>query len=1654
MSRYREQPGPYLTGTGCRIEGRAQQPLHPAPSLLVEARRGGYGRWPARGREGRWPAVLGGHEMSGGASGRLAVEEEARERAIRLIDFLEAYHLRRFPPVRDIADYKDVRITEADLPIGAPGFTFSPGGATWLTVDLVDLPTTPVPPDGLDDWLAGPVIATTEPAIRHPDRLSRALIDLADGMEDLGPLDALGADALAARGVAGVEPGTVSVAVRTARQELDQATRSLQPWVESIWRPWAARWFVAEAVRSFYKQLFDLRVRLDRERETFELVWGFAPTRWLCEVDTAPTRVDHPMLTVAAELEYEQATGCLTVSPAGALTVETHWTIGLPMSDRRGYIDQRTSMDQVELDPWGPACLDAVRSLLRSLDHDGRVVDGATTTSFESNAVVDATGWVLYVRRHRPNLEGFLDDQRRIYAEGGAVPAPFAALVVDQPSLLDDDPGELDSGGGEIPSPAGHRTEAEQELLPLPANEEQRQIVELARSRAGVTAQGPPGTGKSHTIANLISHYVAHGKRVLVTAAKEQALKVLIDKVPKDIQDLCVPVLGSDAAARDRLQRSVAEIAARSQQRPNLESINQLQTELERIEAHYAASTNLLRTKRAAETAAPPLRPAGVTADEWTPSTAAAWVAAHRDLSGLPDAVDPASAPPLSDDEYAELVHLCRRVLAGDATAALTVLPQPNDLPTGGQLASLRSAKTRLENALSKAEDRVLSWGAVDAVQPADLATLAGELDEWVDWHAKANGSWVSTVLSDAHDQSLAAGWHEFTRDAAAERDAVLAINRSLAAHTVAIALPPGVMPTPEFTQGLDEARSRFAAGKSLGVLQRAARRTLDLCTTNGHVPATVDDIDLVLADLARREHRQRLANRWINIAARVDAPPLGDERLIEDVIGERITEVSAALEWSVLTWPMLAQRLTDAGVRTPPVPDGTDLSQLADTCRTLRQRHRLNEIDNQLRNLADDLERHGAEVGASALWAQLRQALIEQADSQWDALRDRAQHLIDLIPAAAQRRDLLTRLRGAAPQLASLVEDAESPLSGDFEQCWRWRQLERWLVALDEPPQPAELQARLERLAIDRRRVTTDLVAAKAWANLAASIDDRRRTALNRFTTANARLGKGTGRYAPMWAAEARAAMVDAQDAVPVWIMPLHRALVSFRPKAEPPFDVVIVDEASQVGLLESPVLGLANRAIVVGDDQQTSPENVGLERQGILDLIDDFLGAISDRRTRFSPEASLYDLARQRFPQVVQLREHFRCLPRIIEFSSDRWYSGTIVPLRDRPPAPGWQAVGTVFVPSGVRRPADDTNRAEAEAVVVLIAELAERPEYDTMTFGVVTLLGSGQAPFIREMLFDRFGPRFIEDRKLRVGDPAAFQGDERDVVILSMVVAHDTDRRIGAMTGAPAGRRINVAASRAANQLWVVHSVGVDAFHPDDPRRWLLEYCTTPQDEAAAQAALDKTESQFERDVLSRVLARGYTRVHTQYPVGGYRIDIVIEGPESRLAVECDGDYWHGPDMWDHDRARQTVLERAGWTFERIRGSSFYRDPDAALEPLWQRLDTLDIPTGAWEHDTRPRPANRVWPDDFPEETGPFVTADAVVAAPPLVMSGPPVKGQQLLDTSDRLMVSDGHPSTSEVRQWARDVGHHVGDRGRLSPEVISAWNRAFPNRSYTR
>ncbi len=104
--------------------------------------------------------------------------------------------------------------------------------------------------------------------------------------------------------------------------------------------------------------------------------------------------------------------------------------------------------------------------------------------------------------------------------------------------------------------------------------------------------------------------------------------------------------------------------------------------------------------------------------------------------------------------------------------------------------------------------------------------------------------------------------------------------------------------------------------------------------------------------------------------------------------------------------------------------------------------------------------------------------------------------------------------------------------------------------------------------------------------------------------------------------------------------------------------------------------------------------------------------------------------------------------------------------------------------------------------------------------------------------------------------------------------------------------------------------------------------------------------RAQSGFEREVMKRLANAGY-RVTPHWKIGTFRIDLVVEGGGRRLAIECDGDRYYALEKLSEDMDRQSVLERMGWIFARIRSSDFLRNPARAMKPVFEKLQLLEIP-----------------------------------------------------------------------------------------------------------
>lgn len=551
------------------------------------------------------------------------------------------------------------------------------------------------------------------------------------------------------------------------------------------------------------------------------------------------------------------------------------------------------------------------------------------------------------------------------------------------------------------------------------------------------------------------------------------------------------------------------------------------------------------------------------------------------------------------------------------------------------------------------------------------------------------------------------------------------------------------------------------------------------------------------------------------------------------------------------------------------------------------------------------------------------------------------------------KRNNLLNKLGTAAPIWASDIRNRRGihgldSCPSNIMDAWKFRQLS---IILDELNRNSldELQKRSQELSKKYRKATEKYATNCAWYEMLLKTEGNIniRQALNGWMQTMKKIGKGTGKNVGKYKTEARNLMAICQNAVPCWIMPINKVIESLKP-GENQFDVIIIDEASQADISALAISYFGKKLIVVGDDKQVNLMDIGTIDDKVQTLIKTYLNNIPNSHL-YGRNTSLYDIAATTF-QPLMLKEHFRCVPEIIGFSNMLSYDFKIKPLRDSSSSNLLPAVIKYDV-NGKRQ--GNVNKVEAETIISLIKACLNMDEYKNKTIGVISLLSSNeQVRLIQELMYKYIDQKDIENRKILVGIPSNFQGDERDVIFLSMVDSRDENggplRLIEAGSDDSTKKRYNVAVSRAKDQLWVINSLDASSdLKPGDIKKKLLDYATDPHAVIVKKQEIEKNaDSVFEEQVATTLYSRGY-HITRQYPVGGYRLDIVVICGNKKVAIECDGERYHsGEQKVLDDMQRQTILERIGWTFIRIRGSHYFKDPDKEMERVVQKLESMNI------------------------------------------------------------------------------------------------------------
>ncbi|WP_084502921.1 AAA domain-containing protein [Desulfatirhabdium butyrativorans] len=1333
-------------------------------------------------------------------------------------------------------------------------------------------------------------------------------------------------------------------------------------FLEDKWLPWNRKHSAWKKVQEVYSVLFAIHQGQRRLGEEYELVLGFGLLNW-----QTPTghRVRRHLVVADAILEFEARLGKFTVHPhteGAKLRLELDM---LDIEEQPARAEQivKKSLSAAEDNPWEKGCVEgALQALVHLINAQGVYKNSLETenTSTSVKPIVEYAPALILRKRSAKGLTETLKRIKEQIEQGQNLPAQFADLAEihtkeSQESSIGAEEADT-SFDGEI-------------FFPKLSNDEQRRIIDKIRTANGVLVQGPPGTGKSHTIANLICHLLATGQRTLITAKTPRALQVLEGLVPYELRPLCINLLGSGLEERRSLESSVGGILRKNEEwsadRAKAEG-QKIEECLRNLREEKVRVNRRLRDIRESET-----HIQSIAEGAYRGTAARIAEAVNRDRSDYEWFTDsvPLNKPcPVTADGLRIILEALRHFTPEKHRELY--LSWPEVLPSPERFAELvgdeTSATEEEQNIALGADERIaglLAKNTPPAIQAIrDTSSIVLEMRRGL---LSTPYPWINDALRDilGGNPLLWQALLRVTCDVIASTEELVAI-----ADETRVDFPPSV-DLKTLCEDARKLKEHMENGGKLGwgmfrpKLVKERFYVIKNVRIAGRPCSTAEDFSNLADTVHVHIECEKAWAFWKGRNEKEDGPyalQLTALRSLRDALGNIL-----ALEELIFKCREAIKQCS--GMSEPVWADESQIERLVSSCRLALARIHKQLASEKIQSIEAPISRMAVKSGVHPVTHELLRAIYSRDINKFSMCANRIQDLEKQRERLQKMEKDLSNLRRLLPQFTQAIEQTFNELYWEervqrIDNAWHWAQARSWIEVYIRKEDVPALAKRSRQIEDEINRFIAKLAALHAWSFCFSRLKEDHRRHMEAWRQSMRRLGKGTGKHAPRHRREAQEHLHKCREAVPAWVMPLHRVWDTVYPTPGV-FDIIIVDEASQCGIESFPLFFLGKKILIVGDDKQISPDAVGLPRDAVHRLMEEYLYDFQFKSS-FDIESSLFDHGKLRYgTSRTTLREHFRCMPEIIRFSNELCYSDTpLIPLKQYDPyrlAP----LEHVFVSGGFREGANNRaiNRPEAESLVERTVEMCKNRRYEGKSMGVIVLQGDAQAALIENLLLERIGAEEMERRRLICGNPYSFQGDERDIIFLSLVAA--INERIGPLTKAGDERRFNVAASRAKEQMILFHSVTCDDLSASCLRRRLLEFFenTRPQqiagiewNELERRATQDNRrivkppvlfDSWFEVDVALELLRKGYT-VIAQYEVAGKRIDLVVEGGQARLAIECDGEKWHGPDRYEEDMQRQRQLERCGWEFFRVRESAFYVNKEDALKGLWEVLQERSI------------------------------------------------------------------------------------------------------------
>ena len=1303
-----------------------------------------------------------------------------------------------------------------------------------------------------------------------------------------------------------------------------------------------------EVVRNLFDTLYNKYLVLDRDSDTLELVVANGlvkvPNEDIC----------YPILLKKVNFSIDTEKNIISITDASDndfITQELYLNFLAEVEninlDKVFYLEDKIVENNIHPISKNDTIKDFFREFIHNLNPRAQFIEDLDKKNKESVITIE---WkpILFIRKKDDGKVEAINNIIKDIENGGEIPEYLSELV----GVIGSDKRAVEP----IPDI----------LFTKETNNEQIEIIKSLYSHRAVVVQGPPGTGKTHTIANLLGHFLAEGKNVLITSQTKKALDVLKEKIPTDIQDLCISMLDDDSSDLGNSVESISEKLGYL----NLETLkneyeeienqrNELKEDIKNIKRKifnikYQESHPIIYNNESIT-----LREAG----EFLRKN-------QRELDRIPGIVSSGVTCPINNENLTFLKSGYKKSVSREEEKEIELgLNKVSDFWTLEEFKEmlenkkeimsrldllLKNKKYHINDNLFYVDDKMLidldkfkNYSGIDKIIPEDLKSIE-------DWKKDV----CIAGTENSGDRKI---WLEFIKDIRRLYDLTNMTKDQLFKKEV-VYKDIDVSTAKKLIIGLKKGIERpgfFFKHR----LRKARKQISDKVTINNRILETLYDCNVALEYTTLIELKENTKNTWNILMTGNSLLENSNNKNLYKQLYSYADQMEYLLNWYDREKKTFLHKIENAGFeklninKTEGNPIYVDeVNQIFDFIPSLEELIAIGKIALEYREVDTKRSEYLVKIENiikenSPLGREIKNAILNENTDKYSETLEKLRVLSEKEVLYKKYKELLHDIKTVAN---SWGEELENGLFNEkienIYNVWRYKQISQKLKELAEKPY-FNLQADILEKTEELKKLTIDLVTKKAWYNIIKFLEEKDNLAISQalkgWKQTVQKIGKGTGKNTNIHKKNAKEKMLLCQKVVPAWIMPLNKVFDTLNP-VENKFDIVIIDEASQSDISSLILLYMAKKIIIVGDDKQVSPSDVGVNIDKINMFRRKYIKGKVANDDLYGIRASLYSIVSTTF-QPISLREHFRSVPEIIGYSNKTSYDNQILPLRDSNSSILKPAIIDYKV-NGRRDEKSKINRVEAETIVSLIEACLAMKEYKNSTFGVISLLGDEQAELIQDLIVKRIPATEIENHKILCGNSASFQGDERDIMFISLVDSSEENkslRLVGEGVEGAIRKRYNVAISRAKDQLWIVHSIDKNSLKEGDLRKELFEYIDSLKENVFDKTAIENiTASDFENEVARHLLEKNYT-IKQKWRVGSYDIDMVAIYDDKKIAIECDGKILnHTEEEVIANLEEQEILERCGWKFIRVRASEYFRNPEKAIKDLIIQLDDKGV------------------------------------------------------------------------------------------------------------